>query len=199
MNFDDLKALVGMTFRNPQGAAHVLIGSNWPMSVRWMALVLAVSVSALLAWASAQMFPLPEGSPPPAGVFALVSQPMVMATIQLGAIVLAAALMAGVGRLFGGQGRFEDALLLTIWIEFVLLLVQLGQLVASLILPPAAGILGILAIAVFLWLTVQFTKALHGFQNSAKVMIVMFATALAVGFVLSFLAAAFGLLPEVPQ
>lgn len=199
MNFDDLKALVALTFRNPQGAAQALMALNLPISARWMALLLAVAVSALLAWISAQLFPLPEGTPAPSGVFALMDQPMALAGIQLAAIVLAAALMAGVGRLFGGQGRFEDALLLTTWIEFVLLLVQFGQVVASLILPPLSGILGMLAIAIFLWLTVQFTKALHGFRSSAKVLLAMFATALAAGFVLSFLAAAFGLLPEVPQ
>lgn len=197
MNFDDFKALVGLTFRNPEGAARVLMGMNLPMSVRWMALVLAVSVSALLAWASTQAFPLPEGQA--GGVMGLTGQPLVMAGIQLGAIVLASGLMAGVGRMFGGQGRFEDALLLTVWIEVVLLLVQLVQLLVSLILPGLAGILGILAIAVFLWLTVQFTKALHGFRSGPKVMLGLFATALAVGFVLSFLAAAFGLLPEIPQ
>ena len=197
MNFDDLKMLVGQSFRNPEGAARALIGMNLPLSARWMALALAVSVSALLAWVSAQMFPLPEGAA--SGVLALTAQPMIMAGIQFCAIVLAASLMAGVGRMFGGQGRFEDALLLTVWIEVVLLLVQLVQLLLSLILPGLAGILGIVAIAVFLWLTVQFTKALHGFQSGIKVMLVMFATALAVGFVLSFLAAAFGLLPEAPQ
>ncbi|MCF3973446.1 YIP1 family protein [Paracoccus salsus] len=197
MNFDDFNALLRMTLRNPEDAAQTLIGMNLPMSVRWMALLLAVSVSALLAWVSVQMFPLPEGETP--SVLGLTGQPIAMAGIQLAAIVMAATLMTGVGRMFGGHGRFEDALLLTVWIEIVLLLVQLAQLLVSLILPGLAGILGILAIAVFLWLTVQFTKALHGFRSGAKVMLGMFATALAVGFVLSFLAAALGLLPEVPQ
>ncbi|WCR11750.1 YIP1 family protein [Paracoccus stylophorae] len=197
MTFDDLKSLVGLTFRHPEGAARTLMALNLPLSARWMALLLAVSVSALLAWTSAQMFPLPEGEA--GGVLVLTTQPLAMAGIQMAAIVLAAGLMAGVGRMFGGEGRFEDALLLTVWIEVVLLLVQLVQLLLSLILPGLAGLLGILAIAVFLWLTVQFTKALHDFRSGPKVMLGLFATALAVGFVLSFLAAAFGLLPEVPQ
>lgn len=197
MNFDDLKVLVGQTFRNPEATAQALMRMNLPFSARWMALLLAVSVSALLAWAAAQIFPLPEGQDD--GVLSLTAQPMVMAGIQMGAIVLAAGLMASVGRMFGGEGRFEDALLLTVWIEVVLLLVQVAQLVVSLILPALAGILGIVAVAVFLWLTVHFTKALHGFRSGARVVLGLFATALAVGFLLSFLAAAFGLLPEVPQ
>ena len=69
----------------------------------------------------------------------------------------------------------------------------------SIILPPFAAILGILSIALFLWLTVQFTKALHGFTSAPKILLVMFATLLALGFVLSFFAVALGILPEMPQ
>ncbi|KTF07440.1 Cytochrome c-type protein, partial [marine sediment metagenome] len=103
------------------------------------------------------------------------------------------------GRMFGGHGRFEDALLLTVWIEVMLLVVQLAQIVLSLALPGLAGILGIIAVALFLWLTVQFTKALHGFTSGPKVLLVMFGTLLVMGFVLSFFMAALGLMPEMPQ
>lgn len=199
MSFDDFKALVGLTFRNPEAAATALIGAGWPVSARWMALLLAVSVSALLAWLSSQLFPLPQGEAGNVPVLAVTSQPMVLAGMQLVAVLLAAGLMAGVGRMFGGHGRFEDALLLTVWIEVVLLLVQAVQIAATLILPGVAGILGVLAIALFFWLTVQFTKALHGFTSGIKVFLGLVGTAFAVGFVLSLLAASFGLFPEVPQ
>ena len=69
----------------------------------------------------------------------------------------------------------------------------------SLALPGLAGILGIIAVALFLWLTVQFTKALHGFTSGPKVLLVMFGTLLVMGFVLSFFMAALGLMPEMPQ
>lgn len=196
MNFDDFKALVVLTFRNPEAAAKALLAWGWPVPARWMALLIAVSVSAMLAWLSSQLFPLPEGAP---SVLSVTAQPMAMAGVQLVAVVAAAALMAGVGRLFGGQGRFEDALLLTIWIEVVLLLVQLAQIAASLVLPPLSGFLGIIAIAVFLWLTVQFTKALHGFRSSGRVLLGIIATAFLAGFVLSLIVAALGLFPEMPQ
>lgn len=195
MNFDDLRTLLGLTFRNPDAAAKALIASDWPMSARWMALLVAVSASAILAWISAQIFPVPADEQLP--MLSLTAQPMAMAGLQLVAVVLAAGLMAGVGRLFGGHGRFEDALLLSVWIEVVLLILQVAQVVTSVILPPVAGILGIFAIALFLWLTVHFTKALHGFASAAKVLLGLIATAFVAGFALSFLAAAFGLFPEV--
>lgn len=197
MTFDDFKALVGQTLRDPQAAAARLIGQGWPMQLRWMALFLAVSVSGLMAYASTLIFPVPEGET--ATVFAISEQPLVLAGLQLVAIVLGAGLMTNVGRMFGGTGRFADALLLTVWIEVMLLIVQAVQIVLSLVLPAAAGILGILAIAMFLWLTVQFTKTLHGFTSGPKVLLVMFGTLLMMGFVLSFFMAALGLMPEMPQ
>ena len=197
MTFDDFRALVGLSFRDPQGAAHVLMRQGWPVPARWMALLAAVSVSAVLASLSAMLF---GGAAPEGGEVVILSQqPMVLAMMQLVAIVLAAGLMAGVGRAFGGEGRFEDALLLTVWIEVLLLVVQVVQLAVSIVLPGVAGILGLAAIALFLWLTVQFTKALHGFRSSAKVALGLIGTAFVAGFVLSLIAAALGILPEMPQ
>ena len=42
MSFDDFKALVGLSFRDPQAAAHLLMAQDWPVSARWMALFAAV-------------------------------------------------------------------------------------------------------------------------------------------------------------
>lgn len=197
MTGNDLKALLFLTLRNPSQMARLLIGLGLPVSARWMALLLAVSVSGLLAWFAGQLAPMPAELRTP--FTDAISQPLAMAGMQFCAVVVAAGLMAGVGRLFGGQGRFEDALLLTVWIEAVLLVIQLLQLVVVLVFPALASILGMIAIMLFFWLTVQFTKELHGFRNGAKVFVGLIATAFVLGFVLSIMAAAFGLLPEIPQ
>lgn len=197
MTFDDFKALVRLTLRNPEQGAQLLMAQGLPMSVRWMALFLAVSVSGLLAYLAAVLFPIPDAEVPP--MYALVQQPLVLAAMQLVAIVVGAGLMTGVGRLFGGFGVFADALLLSVWIEVMLLIVQVGQIVLSLVIPAFSSMLGIVAIAMFLWLTVQFTKALHGFSSGPKVLLGLFATLLAMGFMMSFFAASLGLLPEMPQ
>ena len=197
MTFDEFKAMVGLSFRDPQAAAHRLMAQDWPIQARWMALLAAVSVSAVLASLAAMLFSTPAANE--ADVVMLGRQPMVLAVMQMGAIVLAAGLMSGVGRMFGGGGRFEDALLLTVWIEVLLLLVQAAQLVLSLVLPGVAGLLGLASIVLFLWLTVQFTKALHGFSSSAKVALGLIGTAFVAGFLLSLIAAALGILPEMPQ
>ncbi|RJL18058.1 Yip1 family protein [Paracoccus siganidrum] len=197
MTNGDLKSLLVLTLRDPAQVARLLIGLGLPMSARWMALLLAVSVSGLLAWLAGQIAPVPEELRTP--FTDAISQPFAMAGMQFAAITVAAALMAAVGRVFGGQGRFEDALLLTVWIEVVLLVVQALQILMMLVLPALTSMLGIAAIVLFFWLTVQFTKELHGFTSSFKVFVGLIATAFALGFVLSILAASFGLLPEMPQ
>lgn len=198
MSFDDFRHLVRLTFRDPEAAAGQLMGLGLPMQARWMALLLAVSVSALMSFGVSSLFPAPDGSDAP--LLSLVRQPIALAGMQLGAIVIGAGLMTSVGRMFGGTGGFPDALLLAVWIEVVLLIIQAVQILLTLVLPPFAGIMGILAIALFFWLTVRFAKALHGFESVLKVLLAMFGTLLIAGFVLSFLAQALGLLPtEMPQ
>lgn len=197
MTFDDFKALAGLTFRNPQAAARGLMAQGWPASAVWMSLVLTVVVAALMAFGASTI--IPAGTVDDPRVVDLTRFPMIIAGIQMVAMLVAAGLMASVGRLFGGQGRFIDALLLVVWIEVLLLVVQAVQIFLTLIAPPVAGLLGLAAIALFLWLTVQFVKALHGFTSSIKVVLVMVATMITVGFVLSFVLAAFGLMPQVMQ
>ena len=75
MTFDDFKALARRTLRDPEGAARWLIDQRWPMQVRWMALVLAVSLSGLLAYGSTLLFPLPSDEG--AAVFSISRQPLV--------------------------------------------------------------------------------------------------------------------------
>ena len=40
MTTDMFKGLVRLTFRNPEEAAHLLLSQGWPMSARWMGLLL---------------------------------------------------------------------------------------------------------------------------------------------------------------
>lgn len=198
MNGLDIRSLVGLTLRSPTAAGRELLEANLPMAARWAAAVLVVSLAAILAWVTAAMLPdAPEGEATSTLAW-IGNQPVLIAGFQLVALTLTAGLMSGVGRLFGGEGRFEDALILTVWLEAILLLVQAVQILLMPFSPDLAAMLGFVAAGMFFYLTVQFTKLLHGFRNGWKVLVVMLGAMLALGFVLSFIAAAFGLMPEVP-
>ncbi|WP_157994763.1 YIP1 family protein [Paracoccus tegillarcae] len=197
MNGLNIRLLVGMTLRNPAQAARAILDVDYPLGVRWALAVLVVSLAAILASLTAALVTVPvDGEPRPYGW--IVDQPLILAGLQMAAVVLSAGLMAGVGRMFGGDGTFEDALILVVWIEAVLLLVQLAQIVLLPIMPGLGALLGLAAAGMFFYLTVQFTKVLHGFRSGFKVFLGMVAAMFAFAFLLSFVAAAFGLLPEVP-
>lgn len=184
----DVQALttaIRLTLRDPRGAARGIIAMQLPVSVGWAAMALMVVISALLSSVSAMMFPMDL----PPEMAAMFSSPFRLAEGQ--AIVLAVGLMLihGVGRMFGGTGRFTDALLLMAWMEALLILLQVLQMLAMLVLPPLASILGFLGIAVFIWLLVNFVAELHGFRSLLKVLLSIVGTVLAVSFAMAFVMA----------
>ncbi|MDO5703653.1 MAG: Yip1 family protein [Paracoccus sp. (in: a-proteobacteria)] len=191
MTSDDLKSLILLTFRDPERAARALCSLNLPMAVRWMALALIVSLSALLTWGASMLFPVEVET----GMNSAVAQPLMIAGVQFAVLSVTALLMAVVGRSFGGTGDFPDALLLIIWIEFILLLVQCAQVVLMLLFPVIASLMWLVAAAIFVWLMVHFTKALHGFDSAAKVAFGIFATFLAAGMVMAVILSSLGLIP----
>ncbi|TRW95434.1 YIP1 family protein [Paracoccus sp. M683] len=198
MNEFDLKSLVGLTLRSPMTAGRVILAANLPVPARWASAVVIVALAGILAWIALSMLPVPVGDDASVPLAWIGSQPLLRSGLQLLAVVLTAGLMAGVGRMFGGQGWFEDALILTVWVEAMLLIIQLVQVLTLPLAPQLSAMLSFVSIGLFFHLTVQFTKVLHGFHSGWKVLLAMIGTMLVFGFLLSFIAAAFGLLPEVP-
>ena len=193
MNSGDLGDLVVLTLRKPEAAMQALRGLGLPMSALWTLLLLAVTLSTLLACLSLILFPVEADN----ALSRLLAHPLSLAGIQLGAMVLSALMMAQVGRMFGGRGDFPDALLLVAWVELILVGLQAVQLVMMLLLPASAGVLSVVAFGLFLYLAVTMTKALHGFTSTGKVVLGLIGSLFVLGFVLSLLAAALGIVPEV--
>jgi len=110
-----LRDLVIRTLRDPRGAAAQILAMGLPMQARWLALGAVIALSAVLGSLAEIMFAfvtkieLGEGSPVP------------MAVAQGALLIYGAFAMTVVGRWCGGQGRFADALLLLVWMEFVLI------------------------------------------------------------------------------
>lgn len=194
MTFDDLLGLARLTLRNPAQAVRVLQSLDLPMAVRWMGLIVIVSLSSILASLAMRIFPvLTESS-----LNLPDLSPISRAGLQLGGMVLSAWLVAGIGRAFGGQGDFPDALLILVWLECLMLAVQALQIVVMLLFPLFGSMLGIAALLAMVWLSVQMIKELHGFRNAALVFLGMMGAGLLTLIVLSVLAGALGLMPDIP-
>lgn len=193
MKFGEIGDFMVLTLREPGRAVEVMRGMDLPMPARWMVMVLAVCLSTLLAGVARYLFPVPPDDP----LSQLLSSPATLAIVQFVALVVSAAAIAVIGRAFGGQGNFPDALLLIAWVELILVGLQAVQLVLMLVFPASGPLMSVVAFALSIYLTIALTKAMHGFQSTPKVALAFIGSVFVIGFILSIIAAGFGILPEV--
>ncbi|WP_420344074.1 YIP1 family protein [Paenirhodobacter sp.] len=164
MDFAFLRALIFGSLRDPQGAARAILALDLPASARWIAFGAVICLSAALGTGAEILFAFITkqdlGTPTP---------PLPMALMQAGLILYGAWAVGFFGRKMGGAGRFADALVLIVWLEFMLILGQCVQLLIMVFFP-LISVVGTLGLVLLLfWLLINFTAALHGFSNIAKV------------------------------
>ncbi len=161
MTVDRFWQLALQSLRDPRAAGLRVMQLNWPVEALLMLLGIVVATSGLLT--ALQQILLPQGIDAP--LQSLRDNPLIGALVQGGGVLYSAALMTFLGRLFGGKGLFAQALALCVWIEVLLLAVLAAQLILMLAFPIVALLLGLLAYILLFWLVINFTAALHGFQN----------------------------------
>lgn len=183
--------LLRVTLTDPAEAVRRLVGLGLPMQARLIAFALVVVLSVLLTQILILVMPMGAGAP----WGGLMHNPLGAAAVQAGTVLMFTTGISVVGGWFGGRARFDDALLLMVWLEFVLFVFQLVQVVLSLILPPVALIFGFLSVIVFFWLLVSFTAVLNGFGNRVKVLAGVLATFFAAAFLFALLATLLGFGP----
>lgn len=177
---DRMIALARLTLADPPQATRVLLAEDVPMRARTAGLMLVAVVSAVLASLQISLNPADLD---PFSAFMLAS-PFRAAIMQWGFLALSVVLIHRVGRAFGGTGSFADALLIVVWLQCLTLVLQLLQLVASVIAPPLSGVIGLAGFVLFLWLMTHFIAGLHGFRSRGLVFLGMVVTAAAAGLVI---------------
>lgn len=175
-----MRALTQLTLQDPRQATRVLLAEGVPMRARTAGLLLVAVVSALLA--SLQAGTRPQALDP-LSAFMLAS-PFRAALFQWLFLALSVFLIHRVGRAFDGRGSLPDALLIVVWLQLLMLALQVLQLVATLFAPPLAGVIGLGGFVLFLWLMTAFIAELHGFRSRGLVFLGMVLTALGTGLVL---------------
>jgi len=164
MTAQDLLQTGRLTLQDPRRAARVVM--SWPFSVveLWGVLGLAAIISALVS--EALVMQAPEGVDPVLAI--MMGSPIAFAAIQFGGLALLVTLTYGVGRQFGGKGSFVGALALMGWLQTILVVLQVAQIVALTLLPPLAVIISLMSLVLFVWLMTSFTAELHGFTSLVK-------------------------------
>lgn len=183
MTKEALKALIWMTLRTPRDAAAALFAMNPSREARFVALGLVVVLSAALGTAAEILFSLVTKVD-----LGTTQSPLPLAIIQGTLLIYGAVMVTFIGQRLGGQGRFMDALLALAWIEFILILGQVGQMLVMVFFPLAAVIATLALVGLMFWLLVNFIAVLHGFTNlvavGAGVIAGFIASALLAGIVL---------------
>ena len=181
LSLSSLLSLARYTVQNPREGARMVMGANLPMVARWVALALMAVTSAILAHLAFALMPAEVRL----SMDGAMSSPLTSAVMQGGLMLIAVFVIHYVGRWRGGAGRFEDALILMIWLQFILLILQVVQIVTQVLLPPASVLVGYVSIGIFLWLLSNFVAELHGFSSVLLTFFGVLVTLIAIGFILA--------------
>jgi hypothetical protein len=183
-----LKTLLPMvrdTIIAPRQGATAIINLGLPASIGWTALLLMAVGSAVFTHLSLVMMPQAEA----AFFGSVMNSPIRTAIMQWGVMILSVHMIHRIGRWRGGKGQLSDALILVAWLQFILLCMQVLQLVTLVLMPPVSELLGILGLVLFFWLLTNFIAELHGFKSLGltfvAVLICLFITGILLSFVLA--------------
>ncbi len=181
-----LPKLLRLTLVDPRAAAHALIALNLPSSVGWMALLLMTVLSSTLGFSGFLIAPV-DMDP---AMQTLFGSPLRTALLQGLALASTAVLAFWVGQRFGGVGRLAQALVLVSWAQLPPLLLQLAQIIALVLAPTAAPLIGLAGFALYTVILSLFIAELHGFRSGPLVFLGMLAVSLLVALVAAFVFAA---------
>ncbi len=160
------------TLINPRAAAAEIIALRLNEVEGFMAIAVTAAVATLLtALMQGVLGPVPDQA-----MQDLFNRPFVLAVSQFSLMAVAAYLMSRVGRAFGGNGTMAQALSLVAWLEAVLILLQLAEVLVILIVPVLALPIGLASLFAFFYLLTHFTAALNGFTSLIKTFFAILAT-----------------------
>ena len=179
----NLLPLAKLTLQDPRKGLRALLQTDPPMGVRLTALVLMAVGTSLMMHLSLWLAPMPAPNPL---IEMLISTPFTTAAVQAAVLLMSAGLIYQVGRVWGGKGAFDEAVLAIVWLQVFLLALQAVQLVALLAIPVVAVLIGPLSLVLFLWLLTLFIAEMHGFRSAGKVLLGIVLTIFAVSFLAVF-------------
>ena len=180
LTLNGLLAMAWRTIRNAREGAAEVLSLGIPREALWPALALVVTLSILLAQIASLLTTGNPGALMPAG-------PLAMGFVQLLLLVIMIFAIFWIGRSMGGTGSFEETVLLVAWLQFIMVCLQVVQTVTLLFVPLLAGLIGLAALALFLWLLTNFVAVLHGFTSLAQVFVMILVSAFGIAFGLSII------------
>jgi Yip1-like protein len=190
-----LLGLAVRTLQEPKRNLRIVLDIVITMSELMQATALVVVLSMILPTITMLLQPA-EVQDAMAGIHL---NPVKAVVVQMAVLIVASTLIAYVGRMFKGFGTFKEALTAMVWLQFVLIGVQIIQLLVGFIVPQLSMLVFMLSLGLMLYLTVNFIMEIHGFTNTSMVIFGVVGSFFAVAMVFSFILVLLGFTPEAFQ
>ena len=181
LSLQSLLSMARFTVQSPREGARMVMQAKVPMSGRWAAFALMAVMSSVLAHLSFGLLPVDVQAP----MGNAMTSPFRTVILQAALMLVASHAIVWIGRWRGGVGTFENVLILMVWLQFILLILQVIQIAIQVVLPPLADIVGFASVGIFLWLLSNFIAEVHKFQSVGKSFVGVIMTLFAMGLVLA--------------
>lgn len=194
LSLSSLVDLARDTFGNPRAGMRRVLNLGLTRGISIELLVLTAVISAVLSEISLYLAPMPDEAEM---VRSIAGGPVSVVMMQIGLLLVVALGVHRIGRAMGGTGDLTGAMLVVVWVQVMMIMLQLVQMVTLLLVPPLATLIGLASIGVFFWMITNFVTELHGFEQRAKVFGVVMVGFVALGLVLSVVLSVLGFVPAM--
>ena len=192
------KYLFGMALQSipePRKIAREVQALRFSRAILWQVFALFAVLSTGLGIAALILFP-PDAEMLQMVVdypfLSMVLNPMMGGLIEACFLVLTIFAIYWVGRTFGGTGRFDQAILTVIWVQYVMLLIQATMLFLALVSGGIATLFLIFGTGLRFWILSHFIAEMHAFRSAGLVFVMILITGFAALIVLSIFIALIG-------
>ena len=188
LSFGSVVSLAVQSVKDPRLTFAKLRTLDLPRQTLWEGLLLVVVVSVLLAEIGNMILlaSLPETVEQPAFL-----SPFVLGGMQFGIFLITIFLIDWVGRAMGGTGTLDGAILAIVWLQVIMVMLQLVQTVLLILAPGLTAFVLIAGLGLFLYLLAAFVAELHGFasvgRTFAMILFVLMGVALGLSFILTLI------------
>jgi hypothetical protein len=182
------------SIKDPRAALREILSLNISLSNVFQAAFLTAVVNVLLIELTLFFSPAEARETMP---FLVPSIPMHL-FLQFIGVVIVGYLMFIVGRVFHGIGSLKDCLIAVVWLQIVILALQILSTLIGLVLPFAGALIVVAAFGLLFYLFTKFIMEVHDFKSEILVFGSMIATVFVVAFILSIVLVTLGITLDVP-
>ena len=153
---------------DPRSVAEALFALAFEREHLWMALVAFSALNAVFFGLPFLIDPVAAQGLPP-----FMQQPVIFAFISFASTTITVFGLHWTGQALGGDGRLDHMLAVMVWLQLLQVVLQAVVFAFAFIMPTIAGLVGLIAMPLGLWICVNFVDCVHGFESLIKAFAVM--------------------------